>query len=165
MDEKNSKAEMEHLVQRFRVCWEVNREQAVVDGNLRDIGFDLDLYGTHEPGTDHVTPGCEHCHRVQSALRQIAEWILPREERPSTYEISVENQSLIYSPRRRNRPEVRVTIRILHRSGFEQPIDDCELRCLADMKQALIDIGACKSAWAAAAKPYVSGRAAKGSVS
>lgn len=140
-------SKIKDLVQRFMVCWEVYPEQVLTKGEMRKVGFTLELYGTHEPGTEHVSPGCEHCRPVQAALREIAHWILPREERPSMYEVSVETQALSYSRQRGNRPDVRVTIRILHRSDLEKPIDECEVRCLKEMQQALCDLGACESVW------------------
>jgi hypothetical protein len=140
-------SKIKDLVQRFQVCWEVYPEQVLTTGEIRKVGFSLELYGTHEPDTEHVSPGCEHCRPVQAALREIAQWILPREKRPSMYEVSVETQALSYSRERGNRPDVRVTIRILHRTDFEKPVDECEVRCLKEMEQALGDIGACKSVW------------------
>jgi hypothetical protein len=139
--------EIKELVRRFRVCWETYPEQILTKEGIRKVGFALELYGTHEPGTEHVSPGCEHCRPVQAALREIAHWILPREERPSMYEVSVETQALSYSRERGNRPDVRVTVRILHRTDFEKPVDECEVRCLKEMQQALGEIGACKSVW------------------
>ena len=138
---------IKELVQRFKVCWEVYREQTLTREGIRKIGFDIELYGTHEPGTEHVSPGCEHCRPVQEALREIAHWILPREKRSSIYEVSVHSQALSYSPERRERPDVQLTIRILHRHDFESPVDECEVRCLKEMEQALGEIGACKSVW------------------
>jgi hypothetical protein len=140
-------ARVKDLVRRFRVCWEMYPEQVMVKSEIRKVGFALELYGTHEPGTGHVDPGCDHCRKVQSALREIAGWILPREERPSMYDVSVDTQALSYSRERGNRPDVCVTIRILHRGDFEKPIDECEMRCLKEMQQALAEVGACKSVW------------------
>jgi hypothetical protein len=140
-------SKLKDLVQRFRVCWELYPEQVLTGGEIRKVGFALELYGTHEPGTGHVDPGCDHCRTVQSALNDIAGWILPREERPSTYEVSVNGQGLSYSPARGNRPDVQVTIRIHHRGDFEQPVDECELRCLKEMQKALSELGACKGGW------------------
>ena len=135
------------LVQRFRVCWEVLPEQTFVNREMRNIGFSLELYGTHEAGTGRVEPGCVHCIKVQSALNEIAKWILPREERVSRYEVRIDRQSLSYSHERADRSDVRVTIRILHRGTWDQPVDPCELRCLSDMEHALSELGACKGAW------------------
>lgn len=145
--ERPGLSKIKDLVERFRVCWEVHPEQALIRKEIRKIGFSLELYGTHEPGTDHVCPGCCHCQRVQAALKEIAAWILPRERRASIYEVDVDFQSLTYSRERGDRPDVRVIIQILHRNNWDQPIDGCEERCLKDMEQALDELGACKGAW------------------
>jgi hypothetical protein len=135
------------LVRRHKVCWEVFPERALVKPGIRSIGFALELYGTHEPGTEHVDPGCENCRKVQSDLREIADWILPKEERPSMYQVEIETQSLTYSRERGDRPDVRVTIHIVHRHDWEQPVDACEVRCLKEMEQELGELGACAGAW------------------
>jgi hypothetical protein len=139
--------QIKHFVEQFRVCWETYEEHTVVKDKIRETGFELDLFGTHEPGTEHISPGCANCKQVQLGLRQIADWILPHEERPSIYEVSMDEQSLTYSNHRRNRPDVQLTIRILHRRDFEKPIDDCEKRCLQEMKTRLAEIGACRHSW------------------
>jgi hypothetical protein len=147
LSESAALSRIKGLVQRHRVCWEAYPEQALVSSEIRKIGFSLELYGTHEPGVDHVSPGCEHCANVKSALKEIAQWILPREKRESVYQVEVENQTLSYAQERGDRPDVRATVRIVHRHGWEQPIDDCEMRCLKEMEQSLCEIGACKGGW------------------
>jgi len=149
-------------VQRFAVCWEAHPEQAVVTvldpkehtprvkRELRKIGFSLELCGTPEPEAENVSPGCNHCRIVQSALKEIADSILPREDGRCVYEVQMEPQSLISSRVRANRPDVRVTVQILHRDNWDQPIDECEERCLKDMERALRELGACQGAWSAA---------------
>lgn len=136
------------LVERFRVCWEVWPEYRFVGSEKRQIGFSLELYGTHEPQVAHPTPGCEHCLRVFTALQTIAAFILPREIRPSTYSIEIYDGALHYSHRRRDRPDVELPIKILHRHEFELPVDPCEIQCLNEMKQRLLELGACQGVWA-----------------
>jgi hypothetical protein len=138
---------LNELVKRFQVCWQVWPEYAMVGREKRQIGFTLDLYGTHGPGPGHVDPGCRHCHRVFAALSVIADWILPRDEQPSRYELESYNPSISYSPGRGNRPDVTLTIRVLHRDGFERPVDDCEARCLKEMQQRLRELAACERQW------------------
>ena len=130
------------LVQRYRVCWEVWPDYVVVAGRKRQIGFQLELSGTHERGVEHPTPGCQHCREVFAALQVIAVHILPREERPSVYQIESFEPAIHYSPMRRNRPEVSLTIRITHRNHFDRPVDECAVRCLEEMKQRLRELGA-----------------------
>ncbi len=141
--------EMRQLVERYRVCWEVWPESICADGKRRQTGFQLELYGTHDAMTEHPLPGCPACQRLYAALRTIAEWILPEEKRPSTYEIGAFDQSLRYSPARHNRPDVTLRIRILHREGFESPVDSCEVRCLTEMQERLRELGAQERQWIA----------------
>jgi hypothetical protein len=155
----NGVARIKGLVQRFAVCWEAHPEQAVVTvldpkeqaarvkRELRKIGFSLELYGTPEAGAENVSAGCNYCRRVQSALQEIADWILPREEHQCMYEVEIDTQSLSYSRVRADRPDVRVTIQILHQNNWDQPIDKWEVGCLEDMQRALRDLGACEGAW------------------
>lgn len=162
---RNSQAvglsKIKDLVQRFKVCWEVHPEQALVtwmdlkekgprvNRELRKIGYSLELYGTPEPGAEQLSPGCHDCRAVESALKEIAEWILPREERQCQClcEVQVDTQALTYSRMRADRPDIRVTIQILHRNNWEQPIDECEEGCLKDVERALQELGACNGAW------------------
>lgn len=138
---------LRELVNRFRVCWEVWPENIVVEHQKRQIGFALELCGTHEPGVEHPSPGCEHCLRVYAGLQQIATHIMPREERPSVYDFQAYDYALHYAPKRRNRADVILTLKILHRSGYERPVDECEVRCLTEMKQRLRELGASEGQW------------------
>lgn len=135
------------LVSRYQVCWEVWPEFLMFGDKQQQVGFELELSGTHESGTGHVTPGCPACHHVYSALLAIADWILPKEERPSRYEIGPYEQALRYSAVRGNRPDVTLSVKILHRRGFDQPVDQCEVRCLEEMKLRLKQLGACERQW------------------
>ena len=135
------------LVNRYQVCWEVWPEYLVVGGKERQVGFELELCGTHQPGTEHIGPGCPACRRIYSALRSVADWILPQDERPSRYEIGPYDQAIRYSAVRGNRPDVTLSMRIVHRTGFDQPVDTCEVRCLKEMKQRLAELGAGERQW------------------
>ncbi len=119
----------------------------MVAGKQRQVGFELELTGTPEPGTEHVGPGCPACRRVYAALHAIADWILPKELRPSMYEIGPYEQVLRYSAVRGSRPDVTLSVKIVHRKGFDQPVDQCEVRCLEEMKQRLKQLGACERRW------------------
>jgi hypothetical protein len=135
------------FVGRYQVCWEVWPEYLMVGGKERQVGFELELTGTPEPGSDHVGPGCPACRRVYAALRAIADWILPKEERPSRYEVGPYEQALRYSTVRGSRPDVTLSVKVLHRRGFDQPVEQCEVRCLEEMKQRLRRLEACERQW------------------
>ena len=140
-------AELQALVQEHQICWEVLSEQVPVKGdNPLKVGFNLILLGTHAPG-DHPVPGCEKCQGIFKDLQKIARWILPKEERPSRYEIEIFDSAIRYAPARGNRPDVTLTIKIVHRSEFDRPIDECEVLCLNEMKTKLRELGSQEGRW------------------
>jgi len=139
---------LKDLVRNHRVCWEALPEQLVVKGGqLLQVGFNLNLRGAHDHDTDRPPPGCEQCRQIFGHLREIAEWIVPTAEGPSRYEIEVYDNAVRYDPLRGNRPDVTLTIKILHRSQFEAPVDQCEVFCLHEMEEKLIQIGARHDQW------------------
>jgi hypothetical protein len=76
-----------------------------------------------------------------------AEWILPKAERSSRYEVSVRGNVILYDPVRRNRSEVTVTITILHRAQLDAPVDAWEVFCLHEMEGVLKEIRARQGRW------------------
>ena len=145
--ENNTKL-LADLVRQFRVCWEVSPEYAYVNQERRQVGFDLELYGTHEPWVEHPSPDCDHCLRVFHALQTIAEGILPQEYRPSRSDLGIYDQAIHYDRKRGERPDVVLAIKITHREGYDRPVDECENRCLNEMKQHLRELGAREGRWA-----------------
>jgi len=139
------------LVRQFQVCWEVSPVYAYVKQERREVGFVLEFYGTHEPWVEHPEAGCDHCLRVFTALQTIAEGVLPQEYRPSRSDLGIYDQAIHYARNRAGRPDVVLPIKITHREGYERPVDECENRCLTEMKQQLREIGAYESRW----KPMV----------
>ena len=139
------------LVREFQVCWEVSPVYAYVREERKEVGFVLELYGTHEPWVEHPEAGCDHCLRVFTALQTIAEGILPEEFRPSRSDLGIYDQAIHYARKRAGRPDVVLPIKITHREGYERPVDECENRCLTEMKQRLREMGAYEGRW----KPMV----------
>jgi len=92
-------------------------------------------------------PGCQHCHNVWIALREIAKWIIPKEPRGTDHDIIPFDQSIHYGTGRKFRPDVSLQIWIRHRSGFDRPVDACELRCLNEMTQRLKELGVREGKW------------------
>lgn len=156
-DAVDSAAEMERLRQigeRHQVCYEVCREWSIAEGHKIPIGFELELCGVNNHllrnVAGHPVPGCAHCLQTYDEMRQIADWILPREERPSRCEIQAFDRALHIAPtQRRRRSEVVVTIVIMHRRDFNRPIDDCESRCLKEMREKLSRLGIREGVWLA----------------
>jgi len=146
-DAENTQRRLRELVERFEVCWEALADCYYVKKQIRQIGFQLELTGTHEEGVERPSPGCERCRRVWRALKMIADWVIPKEIRDSDYDVYPFEQTIQYNRKRKFRPEVSLSIWIRHRSGFDREVDACEERCLNEMMQKLREIGARKGKW------------------
>jgi hypothetical protein len=142
------RADLEALIDRYGVCWDVFPHEEIWNGTRLQTGFDLELYGTHDASMSHPSPGCSHCLQVYDALQAIALTIVPEERRPSRYELSPFDQSIRYSHMRQDRPDVLLTITIAHRGSGMEPVDECEVRCLDEIKAKLKDLGASHRHWA-----------------
>lgn len=144
---------LREIVQQHQVCYEVWPEWYMKDGRRLQIGFELELCGVNSQAvssgdTRHPVPGCPICLHTYKDLREIAEWVLPVDERPSRYEIQAFDHAWhVAPPKRFKRNEVVVTIVIMHRNDFNRPVDDCESRCLKEMRQRLAQLGICENVW------------------
>lgn len=125
------------LIERFHVCWESWPEYAFINHEKRQIGFELDLSGTHTGGKQHPEPGCEQCLEIYQALVRIAEGVLPPMGEDTTCEYEPYDQGIQYSSRHGNRPEIVLRIRIVHRPAFEQPVDAAQFRYMENLRQRL----------------------------
>jgi hypothetical protein len=138
---------LHELVRRHRVCYEVRPEWASGSGAKTQTGYRLELCGVNEhgeaEGDEHPTPGCPRCRRTYDDLRKIAEWVMPKEEgRASRYEVEAFDRSWHVAPtQRRSRNEIVLTVKVLHRRGVNEPADECELRCLKEMRGGLAVLG------------------------
>jgi hypothetical protein len=133
------------LVEKHTVRYEVNLAQDLMGEHAIDASFEIDLFASHDHGSTRYTPGCDLCVSTFHDLRQIADWIMPKELRDSEYIIEPFDSGLRMSPRHKLEPEVLLALRIEHRRTKGRPIDDCEWRCLDEMEAALRRLGIPKS--------------------
>src|SRR5262249_5652554 len=140
-------SQLKELVDLHCACYEVWPEFLMVGRQKVKVGFDLELFGTHEHGTSWLEPGCALCVRTFEDLCRIAEWIMPKERRASRYQIDPYDHALRESPRRVFRVEVLLTMKTLHRHGFDQPVDECEERCLKEIRGKLAILGVPEGEW------------------
>ena len=138
-------------VTEHKVCWELSplveleRHPNQPPARVK-VGFELQLYGEHAQGVK-PSPGCPESLTLYERLRAIALFALPKEQRPSRYELSAFDSSFHLRPESEWVPEVLVTIRIIHGSDYFKGIDDCEKRCVEEIEQQLRTLGAQPKAW------------------
>jgi hypothetical protein len=139
---------IKEMVLQHKVCWEVGPEYHINKKSERiQIGFELDLIGTHYHPIKTPLPGCDECVKVYEDLKRIAQWIMPKEERDSRYEIRIFDSSIKYAPKRKLRKDITLTIKILHREGFDRPLDACEVECVKEMQKKLKELGVPEGYW------------------
>ncbi|MCK6545462.1 hypothetical protein L6R52_06300 [Myxococcota bacterium] len=135
------------VVRSHKVVYDVSRAQRVVAEQLRDIGFDVTLAGTHEPGVPHPIPDCGECLEVWDTLRELAAAVMPIPSCQSSYELRTFDHSVHIDPAHGFRKDVELVITIRHTDDYLGPIDACERTCLEDLRQALEALGVREGRW------------------
>ena len=123
-----------------RVHFDVEPEIVLRGSERVKVGFQVHLWAVHPKGA-RALPGCPKCWDLVEDLRRIAEEVVPVERRPSRTELVPFRPALYESRVVPGADEVRVTIRLIHREGYERPVDECEERCLKEIRARLRALG------------------------
>ena len=141
-----SEPDLKEWIRQHKVCSELLPYFEMHESKKVQVGFELHLYAQHSPGV-MANPGCKECQEVYKHLQQIARLALPQEFRPTRYEIEPFDASFHIRKETKMKSEVQLTMLIIHREGFFNPVDDCERRCLAEIQQKLKEIGVQSKIW------------------
>lgn len=133
------------LVQRYQICWEVWPEYTVIGKRMQQVGFELELLGSAKD-IEEFDPSCPKSATIHAALEAIARSVLESDERVSA-QIEQNSQSLCYSPVRGSRADVTLSIKILHQTGFQNPVDESERNYLEKIKARLRQLRVCEHQW------------------
>ncbi len=132
---------LREIIHRFSVCYEVRTESTLLhDHKICQVGFCLDLCGRDGSGPP-LSPGDERSKEIYRGLREIALQIVPEEEQDCRYELDDFHPSLHYPNQGGSRARVQLEIHILHRNGFDRPLDADETRALREMEDRLTNLG------------------------
>ncbi len=139
---------LKKLVNKRRVCWDVwPLFYLGKDGVKLQIGFDLEVIGTHSDDQQTSEPGSQESAEILQDLKKVAEFIVPQEKQLCRSEIQVHDNLIQFSPLRKFRDDFTVGIKITHRSGYDRPVDACEIDCLKQIEDRLEELGAQKGHW------------------
>ena len=141
-----TEATLKEWVRQHRVTWELGSWQELVEHRVTTIGFELRLFGRHAPHV-HRRPGCRECVPVFERLRAIALAAFPKEHRPTKYEVEPFHAALHLRPESEWKPEVQLTLHIVHREDYLRPLDECEKRCAEEIQKALRGLGVQPRSW------------------
>lgn len=140
---EDSQTELRALVARHEMAFHVApvRRVNAKTGELVAVGFEIELLGVHDAPSRPPEPGCDECVGVYEDMRRIARSVVPNADRPSEVELRAFEPKLVYERRHHGRPAVVLTMELLHRRGYEEPVDACEERCKDEIVAALRAIG------------------------
>ena len=139
--------ELGAIIQKHAVHYRIWPRYEICDHKRLMVGFNFELHGTLGHGNMSLSPECPVSTATYADLRRLAEWMLPKQEYSSRFEIPPFDRSLhtcsVKGPR-----EVVVPIQIEHRDNRlrPRPVDDCQHRCLRKMQQKLAEMGVRPSA-------------------
>lgn len=132
--------ELARIAQARQVHFDVEPEIVIRGSERVRVGFQVNLWAVHVKGA-RAMPGCPKCWELLEDLRRIAEDVVPTGERPSRTELVPFRPALYESGVVPGADEVTVTIRLIHREGYERPVDACEERCLKEIRARLRALG------------------------
>ena len=139
---------LKNLVNKHRVCWEVWPLFYLDKNGVKfQIGFDLEIFGTHSNEQQTLEPGSQESAEILEDLKKVAESIIPQEKQYCRSEIQVFDDLIQFSPLRKFRDDFTVGIKITHRSGYDRPVDACEIECLKQIEEKLKELGAQMGHW------------------
>jgi hypothetical protein len=67
--------------------------------------------------------------------------VLPHNPGETEFDVLPFDNSLHENVRRNFRPEIVLAFRILHKRGFDKPVDNCEKDCLRQIESKLRQLG------------------------
>ena len=143
-----SESDLKEWIRQHKVCSELLPYYEMNAGRKVQVGFELHLYAQHAPGVK-ANPGCSECQEVYKHLQQVAQLALPQEFRPTRYEVEAFDASFHIRRETNMKSEVQLSMLIIHREDFFNPVDDCERRCSAEIQQKLNELGVQPRVWLA----------------
>jgi len=151
IDEPRVPEELQAVVQRHQVSYEVWPEWSGCGGRARHVGYCISICGVNDQVDcvrGHHVPGCSHCGATYGAMRKIAEWITLKEQPDCRYQIEHFDRAFHIAPRQRwSRNEVTVFVKVLHSHNVDGPVNDSQERCLNELRAGLKKLGVREDVW------------------
>ena len=139
---------MAEIVRDYKVFWTVTPiELPGGENNPVRIGVSLMLVGTDKEGSSTVDETSQQ--HVSDKLEELAEWLIPKDYPNVEFEIMRHDTETFYLPAdiRTNRKNYIVGIHILHKEGFNLPIDEFQSEIQKELETRLKDLGCPRDHW------------------
>lgn len=138
---------LKDIVERHQVCYQTWPIRTSDGSDMPQVGFAVDIAGTHDHPESSPRPGCAECRVVYDALRELAIAACPPVNDATSIDILPFDRSIHASRRRAYRDDVELRIQVTHRVGPDLPVDECERACLDHILWYLDKLGAKKNTW------------------
>ena len=139
---------MMDIVRDYKVFWTVMPiELPGEEGSPIKIGMSLALVGTDEVGSSEPDERSQQV--VSDKLEELANWLVPKNYPNVEFEVRRHDTETFYLPDdiRTKRKNYIVGIQILHKEGFNQPVDEDQERILKEFETRLKELGSPKDHW------------------
>jgi len=133
---------LREIVEHFQIRWGVAPLQESDSGEGVEIGFVLELSGTHEPGADHMARTCRHCANLMLALRIIGDWLFPPQGNCSFCEVQAYSNFVRGDQQRQSEASSTRALRLVSHLGTRCQLGACHVWCMTKMTERLNRIGA-----------------------
>lgn len=127
------------LIRIFRISFRLRPIYVSVANDEPEIGFEVELIGTHSSMGEHVRGGCTHCRRVLLLLLEVADHILPGAHDRSRSGGSPCERFVRYTST--GNPEVALSMTIIRPATLEDVARDRVLLLSGDIRTALLALG------------------------
>ncbi len=132
---------LREIAEHFQITWGVTPLHEPHSEESVEIGFVLDLNGTHEGAARHRAQTCQHCANLMLALRIIGDWLFPPQGKCSFCELQA--YSNFVRGDQQGQPEACSTraLRLVSHLGTRCQLGACHVWCKTKMTEQLNRIG------------------------
>jgi hypothetical protein len=153
VDEPTAGEDVQELILRHQVCYEVWPEWSGCGGRARRIGYCVGICGVNDQVDcvrGHHVPGCQHCALTYDEIRKIAERITLKEQPDCRFQIEPFDRAWHIAPKQRwARNEIIVTVKILHSQSVDRQVNNSQESCLNALRAELKKLGVREGVWQA----------------
>lgn len=140
--------ELLNTIKKRKVCYDFEPYYRTGKGQLIQIGFQLNIYGTFPEGHMNATPDDPEFSNVLSDVRRVAEALSNTCDPLHMCEATIiDSNTVTYARERKMRPDVTVHIPIFDQQNYGHPVDD-KIRNTLEMAGKLLEVaGVQKERW------------------
>ena len=140
--------ELIDTIKKRKVCYDSEPYYRTSKGQLTQIGFQLNIYGTFTEGHMNATPDDPEFSNVLRDVRRVAEALSNTCDPLHMCEATIiDSNTVTYAHERKMRPDVTVHVPIFDQQNYGHPVDD-KIRNTLEMAGKILEgAGVRKERW------------------